>query len=166
MSSKPQRDPIKAHQRQAVAARRIGSDAKCVCGEARPEALIPGSQPIICAACERKSMERKIMDCHHFAGKTNNPLTVPVPVNDHRAVLSVDQYDWPKGTLENSEGSPLLAAAGCLRGFVDWILYLLNKGVLWIAEMLESLDALLTNQLGARWWTGTPLERFAPKDKS
>src|SRR5579872_578251 len=100
----PRRDPIKARQRKAVAARRVGENATCSCGEERPEALILGSDPIICAACERKTSGKKIMDNHHFAGEANNPLTVPVPVNDHRATLSVDQYDWPAKTLENPEG--------------------------------------------------------------
>jgi hypothetical protein len=51
------------------------------------------------------------MDAHHVAGKANSPITVPVPVNDHRACLSVAQADWPKSTLMNAHGSPLLAAA-------------------------------------------------------
>ncbi|MGA2989581.1 MAG: hypothetical protein ABSD88_03820 [Candidatus Korobacteraceae bacterium] len=103
------------------------------------------------------------MDNHHFAGEANNPLTVPVPANDHRAILSVAQYDWCKHTLENPDGSPVLAAAGCIRGFVDWIVYLIEKGVLWIADLLESLEAFLTEKFGPKWWIGTPLAQFATK---
>ena len=47
-------------------------------------------------------------DKHHISGKANSDVTILVPVNDHRAQISVDQYDWPKRTLENPEGSPLL----------------------------------------------------------
>jgi hypothetical protein len=67
------------------------------------------------------------MDAHHVAGKANSPVTVPVPVNDHRACLSVAQADWPKSTLMNVHGSPLLAAAACVRGFVDMVFYLIER---------------------------------------
>jgi hypothetical protein len=159
----PPNDPIKADQRKAVATRRVGEGAVCSCGESRPEALIAGTRPITCAACKRGSKGNATMESHHLAGKSNNPLTVPVPVNDHRAELSVVQYDWPKQTRENPDRSPLVAAAACIRGFVDWIYYVIEKGLLWIAEMLEGLDALLAEQLGPKWWLNTPLARFAPK---
>ena len=106
------------------------------------------------------------MDNHHFAGKANSPTTVPVPVNDHRACLSVAQADWPKSTLVNPQGSPLLAAAACVRGFVDTVLYLIKMGLLWVAEMLENLDEFQVRELGPHWWVRTEIERFAPKDKS
>ncbi len=103
------------------------------------------------------------MDKHHFAGKANNPLTVPVPVNDHRAELSVAQADWPEETRENPRGCPLLAAAGCIRGFVDWVVYIAKKGLLWAAEMLELLSEVLADKLGPEWWKRTPLPRFSPE---
>jgi hypothetical protein len=105
------------------------------------------------------------MDNHHFAGKANNPLTVPVPVSDHWAELSVAQQDWPKETLGNPPGSPLLAGAASIRGFVDWVIYLIEKGVLWVAKMLEALDAFLAQALGPKWWIGSPIEAFAPRGK-
>ena len=85
-----------------------------------------------------------------------------MPANDHRAQLSVDQYDWPKQTRENPDGSPALAAAGSIRGFVDTAVYLIEKFLLWVAELLEQLDAYLTEKLGSKWWVGTVLEQFAP----
>jgi hypothetical protein len=88
-----------------------------------------------------------------------------VPVNDHRAELSPAQYDWPKATLETPEGSPLLAGAGGIRGFVDTVIYLIKTLLLPKAEMLEVLDEYLRNKLGPKWWENTPLERFAPKPK-
>ncbi len=106
------------------------------------------------------------MDDHHFAGKANSPATIRVPVNDHRARLSVAQSDWPKSTLANPNGSPLLASAACIRGFVDTLLYLNEEGLPWIADMLETLDALQVKQLGPRWWLKTEIEQFAPKTKS
>lgn len=158
----PQRDPIGAYQREATAARRIGAGKQCACGESRPEALITGSDPTICAECQRKRRGQTIMDDHHPAGEANSPATIPVPVNDHRAELSVAQHDWPKQTRENPDGSPLLAAAGCVRGFIDQIIYLVKKLLLWIPEMLEALDAFLAKKLEPKWWVGTPLEQFAP----
>jgi hypothetical protein len=161
----PRPDPSGAHRRKVVAARRVGLNARCSCGEARPEALIAGSNPTICAACERAAKERTTMDDHHFAGAANNPATIPLPVNDHRAVLSVAQADWPKSTLTNTEGSPLLAGAACLRGFIDTIVYLIEKGLLWLADMLEKLDDVLMRKLGPKWWVNTEIEQFAPKKK-
>src|SRR5215467_9967630 len=96
----PQTDPIAAYQRKTAAARRIGQNAQCICGEKRPEALITGSVPIICAACKRKQEGKATMDDHHAFGEANDSATtIPVPVNDHRAELSVAQQDWPKRTL-------------------------------------------------------------------
>ena len=166
MSRKPPKnDPIGAHRRKVIAARRVGVGVRCACGEDRPEALIAGSNPPICAACERSAKGRTTKDDHPPFGRTNNPATVSVPVNDHRAVLSVAQAEWPKSTLRNTEGSPLLAGAACVRGFVDTTLYLIEQGLLWLADMLEKLDQVLIRKLGPRWWVNTEVENFTPKKK-
>lgn len=161
----PKRDPMRTHRRKAVAARRTGVNAACSCGETRPEALIPGSKPITCANCQRTAGGRTTVDQHHFAGRANSRATISVPVNDHRARLSVAQADWPKSTRVNVDGSPLLAAAACIRGFVDTVHYLMEQGLLWIPDMLERLDALQVKRLGPRWWLRTEMEQFAPKKK-
>jgi hypothetical protein len=161
----PTPDPSGDHRRKVVAARRVGVNARCSCGEVRPEALIAGSKPTICAECERASNRRTTVDEHHFAGRANNPATVRIPVNDHRAILSVAQAEWPKSTLSNAEGSPLLAGAACLRGCIDTIVYLIEKGLLWLADMLEKLDELQVKKLGPKWWVNTEIEQFAPKKK-
>ncbi len=159
----PKRDPEAAYARKRKAARRVGLNAKCACGESRPEALIPGSKPTICAECQRKRDRMSTTDDHHVAAEANSPETVPTPVNDHRADLSVAQHDWSKRTLENSDGSPFLRVAACVRGFMDYVIYLVRKFLHWIPEMLEAADAFLTEKLGPKWWIGTPLEQFAPK---
>jgi hypothetical protein len=159
------RNPIRAHTRKTIAARRVGEGNKCSCGEDRPEALLPGRKPTICAKCERTKRKVVTEDRHHVAGKANDPTTIRVPANDHRARLSVDQYDWPRPTLENPDGSPLLASAACIRGFVDTMLYLIEKILLPKAETLETLDAYLKNTLGPKWWENSPLVHFAPKPK-
>ena len=159
----PQRDPIGAYQRKAGAGRRVGGNKRCSCGESRPEALVRASEPTICNACEGKRRGRTTFDDHHVAGKANSPVTIQVPVNDHRARLSVAQYDWPKRTLENPDGSPLLAAAACTRGYIDTNDYLVETLLLPKAEMLEGLDAYLEKELGPKWWLKTGPKQFEPK---
>jgi hypothetical protein len=157
----PKRDPSAALIRQAIAQRRIG-DKKCVCGEMRPLAFACRNSKL-CAKCERKKRGHKTTDDHHVAGKANDPITIPVDVNDHRARLNADQMDWPKETRENSDGSPLLAASGAIRGFVDTVVYLLENLLLKHAEILEKIDAYLVRTLGRKWWLKIDPKQFAPK---
>lgn len=89
-----------------------------------------------------------------------------VPTNDHRAELTPAQNDWPKKTLENRDRSPVLAVAASERGYVDTVCYLNEKLLYRNPEMLEELDAFLKEKLGPRWWVGTPLEKYAPTDRS
>jgi hypothetical protein len=161
----PKRDPIAAYKREVTAVRRIGEGHKCACGEVRPEALIAGSNPLICAECDRKRNGMKTEDDHHVAAAANDPTTIPVPVNDHRAELSAAQADWPKRTLENPDGSPVLARAACIRGNVDTMIYLAEKLLIPSAEILEVLDEHLVQERGPRYWVGTKLERFQRKPK-
>jgi len=159
------RDPILTHARRTTAARRVGENKKCACGENRPEALLAGTKPTVCAACQRVRSGMTAEDQHHVAGEANDSTTIAVPVNDHRARLGVDQYDWPRATLQNPERSPLLAGAACIRGFVDTMIYLIERLLLPKAKMLEILDAYLKDKLGPRWWQNTPLAAFEPKPK-
>lgn len=161
----PLRSPSDAYRRQAIAERRIGT-GQCGCGETRPQALITGSRPLVCAACQRANDGQSTEDDHHIAGAANDDTTITVPVNDHRADLTIAQSDWPKATLQNSEGSPLLAGAACVRGFADTDAYLIERLLLPRAEMLEALDAYLTQKLGPEWWRNTELEQFKPKGKT
>src|SRR5205085_11931210 len=118
-----QGDPIRAHQRHKSAVRRVGVGAQCSCGETRPEALIREHGRVICHACKRKEKGMNTTDGHHPFGEANSPITIQAPVNDHRGRLNVAQYDWPPKTLQNPKGSPLLAAAASVRGFIDTVLY-------------------------------------------
>jgi hypothetical protein len=167
MRKKPQRDPIASFGREVQAARRVGEAAHCtVCGERRPLALIPGSRPKVCANCLRIEFGNSPLDNHHPAGIANNRLTVPIPVNDHRAVLSAAQCEWPPETLENPDGSPCRAGAGSIRGYFETVEYMGNGLLVNQAELLEELDIFLKVELGPNWWIGTPIERFAPKPSS
>jgi len=167
MKKPPQRDPIRVHQREVTAARCVGLGAKCTrCGETRPAALIRGSDPMICANCWCEERGRTIFPLHHPGGDANSPVRVPIWVNDHVAVLTALQYDWPKKTLENPDRSPLLAAAGRTRGYTDTNAYLADSLLRQNAELLEALDACLVKRLGPKWWAGTELEKFAPRTRS
>jgi hypothetical protein len=163
MTKLPSRDPSAVHVRKAISARRVGVGARCGCGESRPEALIRKDNQVICMECNRKKKGMKTTDKHHVAGAANSPVTITLPANDHVAELTTAQHDWPKSTLENPDGSPLLAAAAYVRGFIDTILHLVEKGLHWIADMLEKADACLKEKLGPQWWLGTPLEEFVSK---
>jgi hypothetical protein len=156
------RDPIAAFQRKATSSRAIGNGRSCPCGEARPEALIRGSEPTICAKCDRDKKGKSSTDDHHVSGQNNDPNTLPTPVNDHRATLTVAQQDWPQQTLENRDRCPLLRGAACVRGVIDYLHYLIDKFLAWIPEMLEMLSTMLNDALGGQWWVGTPLQKFAP----
>jgi hypothetical protein len=158
----PQRDPEAAYVRKVIAARRIGC-RKCACGEERPEALIRDSNPMICVACQRQQRGQIMFDIHHPGADANSRIKIPIWVNDHSAVLNVLQYDWPKTTLENPDRSPLLAAAGRNRGYIETNAYLVDGLLRQNTEVLEVLDAYLVKKLGTKWWVDTELEQFAPK---
>jgi hypothetical protein len=163
MKNKLPRDPIAKFERDDRAARRVGQGSRCKCGEQRPLALIPGSKPMTCSACFRKKKGHSARDNHHPAGEANDATTIPIPVNDHRAVLSPKQYEWPPETWENPEGSPLRAGAASMRGYSETDSYLVASLLIPRAEMLEALDAFLKKRLGPKWWIGTEMEPFAPK---
>jgi hypothetical protein len=143
MPEQPQRDPIRAFQRKAIAARRVGENAQCACGEARAVALISGTNPIICAQCQRRSKGQNTLDKHHVAGRANSPVTIAVPVNDHRAELSTDQQDnWPPATLRNPDGLQTIKAAACIRGFLKMCDFLMDEFLRPLPELLEGLAKL------------------------
>jgi hypothetical protein len=165
MKNKRPRDPIAKFEREARSSRRIGQGSRCKCGEQRPLALIPGSKPMICAECQRKKLGQSLLDDHHPAGEANDPTTTPILVNDHRAVLSPHQYEWPSKTWVNPDGSPVRAGAARVRGYCETNDYLVCALLIPNAEMLETLDEHLEKRLGPKWWVGTEMERFAPKRK-
>jgi len=160
----PARDPERVYVRRKTAARKVGRRRCATCPERRPQALLPDTDPIICAACERSQRGHSVLDEHHVAGAINSPVTLLVHVNDHRAELSELQNDWPEKTRENPDGSPALAAAGCIRGFVDTVVYLIKKCVLWVAELLEAPDAFLVDAAGRIWWAQTSLSQIVPTE--
>lgn len=156
-------NPVNAAIREDRAQRRVGANARChVCRESRPEALIRGSNPMICAECQRKAHGQSTIDDHHVAGRNNSPETIPLPVNDHRAELSVAQMDWSQEMRENPSGCPLIRAQAMLQGTADVVRYLFDKFVDFAVALLGTLSEYLRQTLGAHWWRGTPIDRFSP----
>jgi len=71
------------------------------------------------------------------------------------------QRDWPEHTLRNPDGSPLLAAAAAIRGWLDVLWLVMQRTVGHIPVLLESLDEGLRTTYGDRWWEGLGLEGVA-----
>jgi hypothetical protein len=155
-------DPIKTAARKAKAQRRVGQGAACTrCGDGRPDMLVRSSRPKLCLKCYALENGTKTTQSHHVAGRANSPLTVEISVTDHRT-LSEAQYEWPPETLRNVDGSPLLCAAGALRGTCDFIAELILRLIECCAEFLENLDAWLREKYGL-WWNNTPFDGWQRK---
>jgi hypothetical protein len=147
-------DQVASWLRTTRAQRRAGVDAVCAsCGdERRAYALIHGRVPPCCFACDRIAHGRVPFEDDHSFGLRNSELTIRVPVNDHRAVLSVAQYQWPPETLQNPDGDPFLASAARFRGLYNNFEYMLAD-CLKEAERLEQLSARMRRKYGAQWWS-------------
>lgn len=112
---------------------------------------------VLCADCRLVWQGKRPSERHHLAGRNNDPATAAIPANEH-AILSDAQHDWPERTLRNPDGSPLLRAAGALRGWLDVLRVVLERTVGWIPDLLEFLDAALGKTLGDRWWEAADME--------
>jgi hypothetical protein len=153
-------DPIKTGARKAKAQRQVGQGAFCVdCGDA--EKLVKRSRPKRCVTCYAAQRGDKKTEGHHIGGKANSPLTVEVPIADHQ-LLSEAQYEWAPGTLQNPDGSPLIALAGSLRGVADFIGELITAFLHRLASYAEDIDTWLREQYG-RWWEGGPFDGWQPR---
>jgi hypothetical protein len=154
-------DPIRTGARKAKTQRRIGQGAICVdCGEGRAAMLVQRSRPRRCLDCYALNKGTKTTETHHIGGKANSPITVEVPIKDHR-ILSEAQYEWAPGTLQNVAGSPLIALAGCLHGIADFIGELVTKFIHYLADAAEQIDAWLRERYG-QWWEGGPFDGWQP----
>src|SRR4051794_24504564 len=135
--------------------RQLGTHDPCCrfdgCDESFPLALTGIHPEIYCYEHDALRRNRPWVEGHHPAGRHNNPQTVPVAGNDHR-VVSERQYLWPRHTLRNPDGSPLLRAAASIRGWLEVLWLIMVRTVGWVPEFLERLDAWLLGRLGPRWW--------------
>ena len=120
------------------------------CDEICPFMLTGADPEIRCYEHELLRLRRAWIEQHHPAGRRNDPTTVELPGNDHR-VLSELQLRWPRETLRNPSGSPLLRAAALVRGYLD-LLQLVIVLTAAVPLLLEQLDEYSVLQLGERWW--------------
>jgi hypothetical protein len=135
--------------RAQKARRYVGGRSCSFCSESRPHALVRETKPLVCARHQALAQGRVPYELHHVAGETNHPTaTVLAPINGHRGVLTPEMYEWPMATRENPDRSPLLAAAGALRGFRDTVNYLMDELLLPPALLLEKVDCILRGRFG------------------
>ncbi len=127
------------------------------CDETDVDALTGTFPDIICYQHLAKKRGRKLTEGDHLAGQHNVPTPIiEIPANDHR-VKSALMNEWPDETVCNPDGSPLLKIAATIRGWVDVLRVILERGVGRIPEALERLDACLTRVWGAFWWKNPDL---------
>jgi hypothetical protein len=136
--------------------RRLGiRSPRCLepgCDETNPFALIGVHPEVLCYEHAAIRHGRSWLEDHHCKGQHNDAFDrIELPGNDHR-VLNGLQSIWPRETLRNPDGSPLLVAAAALRGWLDVLWLMIERTVGWIPAFLEQLDGWLREQLGPRWW--------------
>jgi hypothetical protein len=112
---------------------------------------------VLCANCRLIQQGKQPSERHHVAARRNDPTTALIPANEH-ALLSHAQHDWPEETLRNLDGSPLLRAAGALRGWLDVLQLIIERTVGWIPMFLEQLDRTLRTVMAPRWWEAPGME--------
>jgi hypothetical protein len=91
------------------------------------------------------------VEAHHFAGRANDSLTIPLAGNPHR-VVSDEMYTWPDRTRRNPAGSRLRAMAAALRGRLAVERQMVERIDGPLIGYLEQLDERLTELYGEQWW--------------
>jgi hypothetical protein len=145
-------DPIKKAVRLSRKRDRLGDDAMCHrCGESDPRCLVLRRDRILCYECLSCDEGRSSVELHHVAGQHNLHHSVPIDGNEHR-ILSDMQEDWPVDTRRNSDGSPVLAVAAAIRGWLDTLRVIIERTMGWIPIFLERLDSWLRITIGDQYW--------------
>jgi hypothetical protein len=153
-------DEIRRISRHARRAGKFPTDSKCAsCPETDPIVLVEGSDPLRCYECQARGAGKSGVEADHFAGAANSPVTLRIPANVHRR-RSDRQYDWPRATLENRDGNPLLKIAAMVRGWLDYLQIIVDVLDV-VPAALVALNASLVNGQGARWWEQPQFLRFS-----
>ena len=114
------------------------------CGETKPFVLVGSHPDISCYEHYLLRAGKRPYEAHHVAGQHNSDVTADVPGNEHR-LLSELQRSWPEDTLRNPEHSPLLVAAASIRGWLDVMSVIIDRGIGWIPGFLEWLHLILVD---------------------
>jgi len=123
------------------------------CTETDPFALTGVDPHVLCAEHRADAEGKSWTQGHHVSARANDPQDVrAIPANDHAVVTLKHQSEWPRETLRNPDGSPLLQAAASLRGWLDMLRLVLERSVGWVPDLLERLDSWLRERIGPRWW--------------
>jgi hypothetical protein len=112
--------------------------------------LITGRTPLICYRCERLERGQPPYEDNDVFGRHNSGLKIRYPINDHRAIFSVKQYQWLPGALENRNGSPLLEGVARMHGAYDNVEYMLAENRSFAAKLAQ-LEEQLTILYGPNW---------------
>ncbi len=144
-------DEIRSIGRRARRAEKFPPDARCQsCGVSSPIVLVEGSDPLTCYQCQARANGKSGLEADHFAGAANSPISFLLPANIHR-IYSDEQQDWPRTTLENRGGDPLLRIAALVRGWLGYLRIILNA-LEHVPVALEVLNNALIDVHGPRWW--------------
>ena len=119
------------------------------CKETDPLALT-GTHPRSIATSTMLVKRRPWLEAHHPSGRQMIRSTVEIPGNEHRVLSELQNATWPRETLRNPDGSPLLRAAAAIRGWLDLLWVVMHRTVGWVPASLEVLDAWLRERVGAR----------------
>ncbi len=137
--------------RKAQRQRQFGAQALCArCGWDQLDALSRLGNEILCYECLCIEKGKATVERHHILGRANDPQTVGIPANLHRA-LSDGQQDWPETVRRNVNRDPLLWIAGLacsLRDLLAWLLDHCDD----IIRFLVELAGTLRGRHGATWW--------------
>jgi hypothetical protein len=157
-------ESINRATRRSRKARPLGPDARCwQCGYPETSGLGRHNRKIWCYECWAARQEKTTTEQHHLLGKANDPTTVGVPGNLHRAISDA-QHDWPNETRYNRDRDPLLWLAALFRSLhsigrcvIDWLES--------FARFFEQLSRTLRHEYGARWWQTLQLDALWQHDQ-
>jgi hypothetical protein len=157
MTDIPYGSPDREEEQLAARLRLLGTDTpRCSqpgCREQDPFALTGVHPRLVCVEHRADLEGRSWLEGSHTGGRNNLPDdVVPIPANDHGVLTYRYQAAWSRETLRNPDRSPLLRAAGALRGWMDVLRLILERTCGWVPAFLERLDAWLRLKLGERWW--------------
>ena len=116
--------------------------------------LLTGSQPDELLCYEHLLMAQRPLAGRAAApaGQHNDPDSRCRSSATCTACMDEPKRDWPERTLRNPDGSPMLKAAACVRGVLDWLRLIIDRMLGWVPPLLEALDERLTELSGPDWW--------------